>query len=130
MGPDALEINLRKGGTTHPYAVLRNLVPRVATTSTRASGAWRTAALAYCSTDNLVHESWIGLPPADVIDAVAAAGLQFDHGTGTGVVLHMLSGLAIDGRFGFTAIATTPEEAEAMQQGTRRHGVACHRGAR
>jgi hypothetical protein len=23
----ALEVNLRKGGTTHPYTVLRNLVP-------------------------------------------------------------------------------------------------------
>jgi hypothetical protein len=44
----------------------------------------------------------------------AAAGLQFDHRTGTGVVLHMLSGLAIDGRFGLTAIGRTPEQAAEL----------------
>ena len=47
------------------------------------------------------------------------AGLHFDHAAGTGVVLHMLSGLAIDGRFGFTAIGRTVEEAAAMEAGTR-----------
>jgi hypothetical protein len=115
----ALEINLRKGGTTHPYAALRNLVPGH---YDRDRGQWCAAdgsARAYRSTDNLVHESWIGLPPAAVIGAVADAGLQFDRSTGTGVVLHMLSGLAIDGRFGLTAVATTPEEAETMQDQTR-----------
>jgi hypothetical protein len=115
----ALEINLRKGGTTHPYAVLRNLVPG---RYEPELGQWLAAdgtPRAYCSTDNLVDERWIGLSPSAVIDAVADAGLQFDHASGRGVVLHMLSGLAIDGRFGFTAIGRTIEEAEAMEEGTR-----------
>ena len=38
--------------------------------------------------------------------------------TGTGVVLHMLSGLAIDGRFGLTAIGETPDEAAGMHEVT------------
>lgn len=71
----------------------------------------------YRSTDNLVDEAWLGLPPADVIRAVAEAGLQFDHRTGAGVVLHMLSSLAIDGRFGLTAIGRSPDEAEELYEG-------------
>ena len=55
--------------------------------------------------------SWQGVPPARVIDHVAAAGLQLDPTTGIGVVLHMLSCLAIDGRLAFAAIGRTPEQA-------------------
>jgi hypothetical protein len=115
----AIEVNLRKGGTTHPYSALRNLVPGRYDT---AAGQWIAAdgtSRAYSSTDNLVDESWLGLPPADVIRAVRGAGLQFDPSTGTGTVLHMLSGLEIDGRFGLTAIAPTPDDAEMMYEGVR-----------
>ena len=113
----AIELNLRKGGTTHPYAVLRNLVPG---RYEPEIGQWQTedGPRAYCSTDNLIDDRWIGLPASEVIAAVADAGLQFDHTTGTGVVLHMLSGLAIDGRIGFTAIAGSVDEAEAMREAT------------
>ena len=115
----ALEINLRKGGTTHPYAALRNVAPGRYDTG---SGRWITedgGTRCYSATDNLVDPAWLGLAPAAVIEAVADAGLQFDPETGTGVVLHMLSGLAIDGRFGLTAIGETPEEAARMHEATR-----------
>lgn len=115
----ALEINLRKGGTTHPYSALRNLVPGRYDT---VAGRWVAAddsTRAYSATDNLVDPAWLGLPATDVIDAVARAGLEFDHRTGTGVVLHMLSGLAIDGRLGLTAIGSTPEAATDLHEATR-----------
>ena len=115
----ALEINLRKGGTTHPYAALRNVVPG---RYDAAAGGWIAedgSTRVYASTDNLVDPAWHGLPPEAVIDAVARAGLQFDPATRTGTILHMLSGLAIDGRFGVTAIAEAPSEAAAMQAGVR-----------
>ena len=110
----AIEINLRKGGTTHPYATLRNLVPG---RYDLPAGHWIAedgSARCYVSSDNLVNETWLGLEPVDVIDWVARAGLQFDPVTKVGTVLHMLSGLAIDGRFGVTAIARTAAEADAM----------------
>jgi hypothetical protein len=116
---DAIEINLRKGGTTHPYSALRNLVPGRYDV---ASGKWIAedgSTRCYAASDNLVHESWLGLEPADVIDWVARAGLQFDPETKVGTVLHMLSGLAIDGRFGVTAIARTHAEADAMYDGVK-----------
>jgi hypothetical protein len=115
----AIEVNLRKGGTTHPYAALRNLVPGRYDVD---AGQWVAAndgsPRAYSSTDNLVDPAWLGLAPKAVIDAVAAAGLQFDGERGTGVVLHMLSGLAIDGRLGLTAIGRTREEANALHAAT------------
>jgi hypothetical protein len=122
----ALEINLRKGGTTHPYVVLSHLVPG---SYDPAAGAWEAADGTrrwYWATDNLVDESWLGLAPDAVIRAVAAAGLHFDSRTGTGVVLHMLSCLAIDGRFGLTAIGRTPEQAADLYERT---ATAVHRHA-
>jgi hypothetical protein len=114
----ALEINLRKGGTTHPYVVLSHLVPGHYDAD---AGSWRATDGTprwYWATDNLVDQSWLGITPAGVIGAVAAAGLQFDERTGTGVVLHMLSCLAIDGRFGLTAIGRTPEQATDLYERT------------
>ena len=114
----ALEINLRKGGTTHPYAALRNLVPGHYDPD---AGRWVTdrdgSARAYRSTDNVVDPAWTGRPPSSVIDAIRRAGLQFDPERGTGVVLHMLSCLAVDGRFGATAIGTSPAHADELFEG-------------
>jgi hypothetical protein len=114
----ALEINLRKGGTTHPYATLRNAAPGRYDVE---SGQWRTAdgsIRCYESTDNLVDPAWRGRPPGSVIEAVRAAGLQFDPRVQVGVVLHMLSCLAIDGRFGATAIGTSRAHAAELYAAT------------
>jgi hypothetical protein len=111
----AIEINLRKGGTTHPFSALRNLVPGRYDPD---EGQWLADAdgepRAYRSTDNVVDPAWTGRTPASVIRAIRDAGLQFDPTTGRGVVLHMLSCLAVDGRFGATAIASSRDEADAM----------------
>jgi len=115
----AIEVNLRKGGTTHPYAALRNLVPGRYDVESATWIAEDGSTRAYTSSDNLVHESWHGLDPADVIDWVGRAGLQFDPATNVGTVLHMLSGLAIDGRIGATAIAGSRDEADAMFEEVR-----------
>ncbi|HET7726700.1 MAG TPA: peptide ligase PGM1-related protein [Candidatus Limnocylindrales bacterium] len=116
----ALEVNLRKGGTTHPYALLRNLVPgRYDAEEARWIVAADGSSRCYSATDNLVDPRWTGLPPAAVIEAVRAAGLEFNRRTSTGVVLHMLSGLAIDGRLGLTAIAPTSAEAQQLEAATR-----------
>ncbi len=108
----ALEVNLRKGGTTHPYAALRNLVPGYydvaeARWVVDSDGTHRF----YEATDNLVDADWLGRDPGEVVRVVRGAGLAFDHGSGTGVVLHMLSCLAIDGRMGLTAVGASRAQA-------------------
>jgi len=67
----------------------------------------------------MVDVSWIGLAAKEVIDGVSGAGLAFDHVSGTGVVLHMLSSLSIDGRFGLTAIGRTAAQAAELFDATR-----------
>ena len=115
----ALEVNLRKGGTTHPFSALRSLVPGHYDAE---AGAWLADAdgstRAYRSSDNLVEPSLAERSPQSVIDAVREAGLQFDVDRGTGVVLHMLGCLAVDGRFGATAIGRTPEHADELYAAT------------
>ncbi|MGH8973780.1 MAG: peptide ligase PGM1-related protein [Acidimicrobiia bacterium] len=113
-----LEINLRKGGTTHPFAVLRHLVRGnydPGTGTLREPGG---PAKYYSASDNMVDPAWTVLTPAAVIKAVDGAGLTYDRARGTGVVLHMLSCLAIDGRFGLTAIGDSPEQAADLYEAT------------
>jgi hypothetical protein len=110
----ALEMNLRKGGTTHPYAALRNLVP-----GRYDSGAGRWIAedgtsRAYLAIDSVQDPAWTGLAPTTVVDHLARAGLGFDRITRTGVVLHMLSGLTATGRLGLVAIGVDAAEADAL----------------
>jgi hypothetical protein len=116
----ALEVNLRKGGTSHPYAALRNLVPGRYEAS---SGTWISASdnapRSYVCTDNFVDPAWLNMPPETVIAALHQEGLNFDHRRGAGVVPHMLAGLGIDGRFGLTAIAIDQPTAQAMVDQTR-----------
>ena len=109
----ALEVNLRQGGTIPPITVLSSLLPG----SYDAYGRWRLpdgSARYYRATDHLGDPRWTGLPPGQVIDGVRCAGLEFDRRTGTGVVLHMLSGIAIDGRFGMTAVGGSAHEANRL----------------
>ena len=111
----ALDLNLRKGGTTHPFAALRHLVP--GTYDVRA-GRWVADSdggpRCYRSSDAVLDPARLGMDPDTAIEAVAAAGLAFDHDRGVGVVLHMLSALHVDGRVGVTAIGRTIEEAEGL----------------
>ncbi len=117
----ALEVNLRKGGTTHPYTTLRSLLPgRYDAEAARWIVHEGDMNRSYSATDNLVDAAWTGLAPAEAIRAVADAGLQFDERTGTGVVLHMLPGLAIDGRLGLTAIGRDPAHADELHRATER----------
>ena len=112
----ALEVNLRNGGTTHPLAGLSALVDGGYDAD---RGCWLTRdgqQRCYSSTDNIVDPGWLGLDPARVVAAVRAAGIGFDPATGTGLVLQMLSGLAVDGRVGLTAIERTPAAAQRLAE--------------
>ncbi|MGI9623744.1 MAG: peptide ligase PGM1-related protein [Acidimicrobiales bacterium] len=114
----AIEINLRKPGTTHPYSVLRHLAPgRYDMDTGRYTDDTGTSKY-YVASDNLMDENWTGIPEADVLAAFGRAGISFDPPTRTGVVPHMLSCLAIDGRFGVTAIADSAAHADNLQEAT------------
>jgi hypothetical protein len=122
----ALEVNLRTGGTTHPYASLRYYVPG---RYDREAGQWLTEdgeSRAYRSTDNMVGNSRLGLSPVAVIQALKDQNLSFDHRTLTGTVLHMLSSLNIDGQVGLTAIGRDANHADHLFDAARRSIHECN----
>ncbi|MGQ0521399.1 MAG: peptide ligase PGM1-related protein [Actinomycetota bacterium] len=110
----ALEVNLRKGGTTHPFATARLLLEGTYDSEAVAFTGPDGRSKHYVATDNLVDPAWRTLDPRAVLDAIGAAGLGFDRDRRTGVVPHMLSGIPIDGRFGFTAMADSAGEAQRL----------------
>ena len=110
----ALEINLRIGGTTHPFLALQFLTGGRLDTE---SGEFRSAsgsAKFYSSTDNLKSESYRGLCPEDLIDITTINHLHYSHGTETGVLFHMIGALSQFGKLGLTAIGNSPEQADAI----------------
>ncbi len=109
--PYALEINLRCGGTTHPLFVLTSLTDGV---YDPLAGEWRTRfgeLKYYAATDHLDSPAYQSLTPDDLLDVVAQEGLGWDGEREVGVVLHMVSAIAVAGRIGLTAIGDTLEEA-------------------
>ncbi len=109
------EINLRMGGTTHPYLMTKLAIEGrydVASGELIAGGRPK----AYVATDNLKSESFVGLRPRDVIKAVADAGVAYDHDSRTGVTLHLLGALPGFGKLGVTCIGNSPEEADALYE--------------
>jgi len=111
----AVDLNLRKGGTTHPYTALRHLVPGAYDVETAHWVADRDgASRSYRSSDTVGTPRWLGMRPERAISSLEGAGLAFDHTTGTGVILHMFSALDRDGTVGVTAIGRTMEEAEQL----------------
>ena len=101
---DALEINLRKGGTTHPFGITRLLTGGRYDALTNRFVLPDGSTRCYGATDNLVDNAWIGRGPADVVERLREAGLAFNRSSATGVVPHLLDCLAVDGRMGYTAI--------------------------
>jgi PGM1 C-terminal domain/Pre ATP-grasp domain/ATP-grasp domain len=107
------EINLRVGGTTHPFGMA------VLATEGRydaASGHLVAAggAKSYLATDNLKSGRLVGCRPGDVIDEVARRGLAYDHRRRSGATLHLLGALREHGKMGVTCIGDTPEHAELL----------------
>ena len=116
----ALEINLRKGGTTHPFGITRLLTGgRYDPPGARfllSDGSTR----CYGATDNLVDERWRDRSPAEVRHRLAAAGLEFDAASRVGVIPHLLDCLAVDGRMGYTAVGRSREEVADLEDGVAR----------
>ena len=114
----AIEINLRKGGTTHPYLMLQFLtdgryVPEQCQ-YIMPNGQVRY----YFATDNLKKEAYRGLTPQDLLDIIVFHGLYYDSVRQEGVFFHLMGALSEHGKLGMTSIGATPEQAYALYQKT------------
>ncbi|HEX2048273.1 MAG TPA: peptide ligase PGM1-related protein [Acidimicrobiales bacterium] len=108
------EINLRMGGTTHPYWMARLATGAGYDTSRGELVAPDGRPVRYVATDNLKSQHLAELAPADVIARVDDAGLAFDPATGTGATLHLLGAVPGYGKMGATCIAASIEDADDL----------------
>lgn len=109
--PYAIELNLRKGGTTHPFLTLQFLTDG---TYDGQRGVFLTpggSAKYLVATDHLEDDRLRGLTVTDLFDVVVRNGLHFDQSRRTGVVFHMISCLTECGRVGVTAVGDSPDDA-------------------
>lgn len=109
------EINLRMGGTTHPF-----WMARLATGGTYDALTGELVAdgrpKSYVATDNLKSEHLAGRHPGEILREVEDAGLGYDAGSRTGATLHLLGALPGFGKMGVTCIADSLEEADKLYQ--------------
>lgn len=114
----AIEINLRKGGTTHPYQMLQFLTGGDYDYQTgnylTGSGQQR---FYYCS-DNLQSESYKGLTPHDLMEISTANNLLYDGSIQQGVIFHMIGALSQYGKLGILCIGATREIARELYKKT------------
>ncbi|WP_245257474.1 peptide ligase PGM1-related protein [Methylocapsa acidiphila] len=110
----AIEINLRKGGTTHPFMMLQFLTDgrydSLRGEFTLPSGASR----CYYASDNLEAPIYRGLTPADLLDIAALNGLHFNRATQQGVVFHLIGALSEFGKVGIVCVAPSRDEADRL----------------
>ena len=114
--PYAIEINLRKGGTTAPFLTLQYLTdgqydPRAGTFKT-----FRGDQKCYVASDHVESPSYRVFTPDSLFDIVSRHRLHYDHTSQTGVVLHMLCDVGGSGQFGVTAMADSHAEADALYE--------------
>ena len=109
------EINLRLGGTTHPFWMAR-LVSGGTYDEEQGELMVGGSPCSYVATDNLRSPALVGRRPAEVIDTVDGLGLGFDVATGTGVTLHLLGALPRYGKMGAVCIGRSPDEADELNR--------------
>ncbi|MUL34803.1 peptide ligase PGM1-related protein [Gloeocapsopsis dulcis] len=110
----AIEINLRKGGTTHPFMTLKLLTNGRYHPATGIFYSPHGRPKYYIATDNLQKERYCGLLPSDLMDIIAYHRLHFDTGTETGTVFHLMGCLSEFGKLGLTSIGDSPQQAEEI----------------
>src|SRR6266568_6326546 len=111
--PYAIEINLRKGGTTHPFLTLQFLTDGAYDPETAIFTAPSGQQKFFVASDHVESPHYRTLTPDDLFDIVVRHNLHFDQTRQTGVVFHMMSALGELGRTGLTAVGNSHEEAQA-----------------
>jgi hypothetical protein len=112
--PYAIELNLRQGGTTHPFLTLQFLTDGRYVPELGAFIAPNGRRKFFVASDHVESPLYRGFTPEDLYDIVVRHKLHFDHASQTGAVFHMVSALPEIGRTGVTAVADSPEEAQWM----------------
>jgi hypothetical protein len=112
----AIEINLRKGGTTHPFLTLQFLTDGQYDSEQGVFLTPRGEAKYFVASDHVESPAYRKFTHEDIFDLGARHGLHFDQSRQTGVVFHMMNAIGEHGVLGLTAVSNSHEEAEALYQ--------------
>jgi hypothetical protein len=112
--PYAIEVNLRKGGTTHPFLTLQFLTDGSYDPERAVFTAPNGQEKHFVASDHVANPAYKDLTPDDLFDIAARRGLHFDHARQTGVVFHMMAALAEGGWIGMTAVGNTAEDSDRI----------------
>jgi hypothetical protein len=107
----AIEINLRKGGTTHPFLMLQFLTGGNYDYEKGLYEMPNGQTRFYYATDGLESEQYKTLTPEDLIDLAICNDLHFDGTTQDGVMFHLIGALSEYGKLGVLCVGKTPEQA-------------------
>ncbi len=111
---DAIEINLRMGGTTPPYHALEFLTSGELNPETGIFCAPTGQEKFYSATDNLKSPAYRGLLPEDLFDISIRNKIHYQPDSGTGVLFYMIGALSQYGKIGMTCIGNSPEQANEL----------------
>lgn len=114
----ALEINLRMGGTTHPFLALQFLTGGALDPNTGLFYSQAGQAKYYKATDNLNSPDYLGLLPEDIIDILTLNKLHYNHSSESGVLFHLIGAVSQFGKLGMTAIANSQDQVEKLYKHT------------
>lgn len=114
----AIEINLRKGGTTHPFLTLKFLTDGKLDRQTGDFIAPSGKQKYYFATDTIHQDRYKGLRPDDLVDIAVYNKLHFHGPTQRGVVFHLIGALSRYGKIGIVAIGDNPKQAHFLYKQT------------
>jgi hypothetical protein len=112
----AIEINLRKGGTTHPFLTLQFLTDGRYDEDRAVFVAPSGDEKYYVASDHMFIEGIEKLTPHDLLGIGLERGLHFDQTRHVGTVFHMLSAMPTHGYIGVTCVGDTEAEAHARYE--------------
>jgi hypothetical protein len=114
----AIEINLRKGGTTHTFQTLQYLTDGRYDAERGLFFTPQGEARCYYATDNLVKARYRRLTPPDLIDVAIEHNLHFDRTTQQGVTFNLIGAISEFGKIGIVSVARSRAEAERLYRRT------------
>jgi hypothetical protein len=114
----AIEINLRKGGTTHPYLMLQFLTGGVYNAGNGEFEMHDKKRRYYFASDNFKSEKCKGLTAHDLIDIAISHDIHYNSTREEGVMFHIIGALSQYGKLGIVCIGDSPEKANMLYKQT------------
>jgi hypothetical protein len=114
-----IEINVRAGGTTHPFVVAQLLTgAKVKNGLLRREDGGR---VVYNAADHHMVEALKGVDVEELLEYLAEKDILYSEASGRGAVFHLLDAIPTKGNVGYTVIGATQTEARMLEKRLQQH---------